>query len=65
MNTNYSQLQSKKNNEDPVRRNSAVVENSGNSKNCINVYANSKAKLESQVKAEADQDQEQEQEINF
>lgn len=45
--------------------NTAIIENSGNSKNCINVCSHSKAKQNSVVKAKADQEQEQEEEINF
>lgn len=43
--------------------NSAVIENSGNSKNCISFRSSSKSKTESTVKADAEQ--EQEQEIDF
>ncbi|MFD2216860.1 hypothetical protein [Metabacillus endolithicus] len=51
--------------DDEKGKNAAIIQNSGNSKNCINVYADSKAKQNSIVKAKADQEQEQEQEIDF
>lgn len=43
----------------------AIIEDSGNSKNEIKVFANSKSNVKSAVKAEAEQEQEQEQEIDF
>ncbi|XQY91007.1 hypothetical protein ACNRWW_15965 [Metabacillus sp. HB246100] len=60
MHENYSDL---KNGE--KIRNRVTIENSGNSKNWINVYADSKAKQNSVVKAKADQEQEQEADIDF
>lgn len=39
--------------------NSAVIENSGNSKNHISLYSTAKSKAESIVKADAAQDQDQ------
>ncbi|KGX94051.1 hypothetical protein N781_00470 [Pontibacillus halophilus JSM 076056 = DSM 19796] len=52
-----------KNEKEKKCENLAIIQDSGNSNNCINIYSNSKANVKSAVKAEAEQ--EQEQEIDF
>jgi hypothetical protein len=52
----------KENKSNIKNKNIAEIVNSGNSKNKINVYSNSKSDVKSSVKAEAEQEQEQEQE---
>lgn len=52
-------------NKENQRINSALIKNSGNSENFLNIFTNSKSDADTSVKAEAEQEQEQDIDIEI